>query len=647
MDPITSKIALGAAGAAGAEPLYVEDVFSTYLYTGNSSTQTITNGIDLSGEGGMVWIKDRNNAGGGDGRHVLLDTARGVSKALSTNLTSAQATQTDLTSFTSSGFTLNGSTYFGAINYAPTAYASWTFRKAEKFFDVVTYTGNGVQGRVIPHSLGSVPGVIIVKRTDTTRNWVVYHRSLGATKYLALNLTDAEVTSNQQWSNTEPTSSGFTVHDDGSVNINGGTYVAYIFAHDEAVFGENADQSVIKCGSYTGTGSNGNVINLGWEPQWVLIKNASGAFNWALYDNMRGMPDDGSGVAPGLVPNSSNAENSLYPPVIPLATGFRIDGNSSLTNTSPNTFIYIAIRRGPMKTPTDATKVFGIEKLTGSQSSPAFRTGVLTDMGWARRLSNGSYYGAGVGVFDRLRGDQGLATGSTAFEYGDSFVGDNMIGFYSSAISEDIGYSFRRAPGFFDVVAYTGTGVARTVSHNLGVAPELMIVKGRKAVSVWAVYAGDPTQKLFLNFANATAADSTFWNNTSPTSSSFTVGASTPTNSSTGTFIAYLFATCPGVSKVGSYTGSASDINVDCGFTNGARFVLIKRANDTGAWFVWDTARGITSGNDPYLLLNSTAAEVTNTDYLDPYSPGFTVPGTSVSPGVNNPGDTFIYLAIA
>jgi hypothetical protein len=102
-----------------------------------------------------------------------------------------------------------------------------------------------------------------------------------------------------------------------------------------------------------------------------------------------------------------------------------------------------------------------------------------------------------------------------------------------------------------------------------------------------------------------------------PTSSSFSVQGGSVLKQS-GTYIAYLFATCPGVSKVGSYTGTGTTLNIDCGFAAGARFVLIKRTDSTGDWYVWDTARGIVSGNDPYLLLNSTAAEVTSTDYIDP-----------------------------
>jgi hypothetical protein len=104
--------------------------------------------------------------------------------------------------------------------------------------------------------------------------------------------------------------------------------------------------------------------------------------------------------------------------------------------------------------------------------------------------------------------------------------------------------------------------------------------------------------------------------------------------------VTYLFATLAGVSKVGSYTGTGADLNVDCGFSAGARFVLIKRTDSTGDWFLWDSLRGISAGNDPYLLLNSTAAEVTNTDYIDPLSSGFTLTSSFTA-------GTYIFLAIA
>lgn len=106
--------------------------------------------------------------------------------------------------------------------------------------------------------------------------------------------------------------------------------------------------------------------------------------------------------------------------------------------------------------------------------------------------------------------------------------------------------------------------------------------------------------------------------------------------------IAYLFATVAGVSKVGSFTGSASDVTVDCGFSNGARFVIIKDTNATDDWYVYDSARGIVAGNDGYLELNTTDAENTGGDYIDPHSSGFII-----TSGFMQSGRTYLFYAIA
>jgi hypothetical protein len=110
--------------------------------------------------------------------------------------------------------------------------------------------------------------------------------------------------------------------------------------------------------------------------------------------------------------------------------------------------------------------------------------------------------------------------------------------------------------------------------------------------------------------------------------------------------VAYLFATCAGVSKVGSYTGTGTTLQVNCGFTAGSRFVLIKRTDSTGDWYVWNSALGIIAGNDPYILLNSTAAQVTGTDYVDTYNAGFEISSTAPA-GINASAGTYIFLAIA
>jgi hypothetical protein len=208
-------------------------------------------------------------------------------------------------------------------------------------------------------------------------------------------------------------------------------------------------------------------------------------------------------------------------------------------------------------------------------------------------------------------------------------------------------WHFKRAPGFFDVVCYTGTGSNRTVTHNLGVTPELMIVKCRSAANDWAVYANnDNTDYLLLNSTAATADDNTYWNDTTPTASVFSVGTNADVNTNNATYVAYLFASVTGVSKVGSYTGTGSTQTINCGFTAGSRFVMVKRTDSTGDWYVWDSARGIVSGNDPYLLLNSTAAEVTNTDYIDTANSGFEISSTAPA-AINANGGTFVFLAIA
>jgi hypothetical protein len=178
--------------------------------------------------------------------------------------------------------------------------------------------------------------------------------------------------------------------------------------------------------------------------------------------------------------------------------------------------------------------------------------------------------------------------------------------------------------------------------------PELIIAKGRNIVAPWEVYSAAlaNTQYMVLNTTAAVATGATRWNSTTPTSSVFSLGTSTQLNTNGSTYVAYLFATAPGVSKVGSYTGTGTTQIINCGFTAGARFVMIKRTNATGDWYVWDSARGIIAGNDPYMLMNSTAAEVTNTDYIDTAATGFEISSTAPA-AINANGGSFIFLAIS
>jgi hypothetical protein len=210
-----------------------------------------------------------------------------------------------------------------------------------------------------------------------------------------------------------------------------------------------------------------------------------------------------------------------------------------------------------------------------------------------------------------------------------------------------INWAFRRAPKVFDQVCYTGTGVAKTEAHNLGVVPELIIVKQRSAATYdWLTYNKTitATKYLGLNSGSLAAPNTDTWNNTEPTNSMFTVGLYNSVSSVA--YVAYLFATLAGISKVGSYTGNGSSLTINAGFTTGARFILIKRTDSTGDWFTWDSTRGIVAGNDPHLSLNTTAAEVTTDDSIDPDNSGFIVNQVAAT-NVNVTSATYIYLAFA
>jgi hypothetical protein len=345
--------------------------------------------------------------------------------------------------------------------------------------------------------------------------------------------------------------------------------------------------------------------------------------------------------------------------ISPTATGFTLEDGNTPVNRSSTTYIYIAIRRGPMAVPTVGTSVFGLNARTGTGANATVTGGAgVSDAVLVKNRGS-----AVASLFSsRLTGTGYLVTSSTAAEVaaGTTILQANpwdvmdgvKVGTTSTITNASsntfINYLFDRAPSFFDVVCDTGTGADHTINHNLTVKPQLMIRKRRTGVGGWFVYAeplGYATVNELNNAFSPAAIDTSYWL-AEPTASVFSVGTNGTINVNGTTYINYLFATCAGVSKVGSYTGTATTLQIDCGFTGGARFVLIKRTDDTGDWYVWDTARGIVSGNDPYLLLNSTAAEVTNTDYVDTYSAGFEISSTAPA-AINASGGTFIFFAVS
>jgi hypothetical protein len=470
--------------------------------------------------------------------------------------------------------------------------------------------------------------------------------------YLNLSATSAE--SNLANGISSVTDSSFTIGSNDRINSTGQTFVAYIFAHNAGGFGLTGTDNVISCGSVTLDGSGNATVNLGYEPQWVMIKRSDNTSDWYMHDNMRGLDLT---TYTRLYANTSGAELTSTPTYIaPSSTGFNlINGFSSASST----WIYIAIRRGPMKVPTLGTSVYKSSLLAGNSS-----TQQITDLDFppdlvmtkARNTSYGNRW------TDRLRGfGYALRSDDVGAELNNTTIGVNpfnMNGYtvlsgnpYNQSGFNYVNHAMRRAPSFFDEVCYTGTGSATTVSHNLAAVPELMIVKWRTGATGedWYVYAGSQgnTKYLSLNLTASIVSGSSLWNSTTPTSSVFSLGSSASVNGSGYTYVAYLFATCAGVSKVGSYTGNGTTQTINCGFgAGGARFVLIKRTDSTGDWYVYDTVRGMTTSTDPYLLFNTTDPEVATLGSVTTVSTGFALNSTILA-AINVNAGTYIFLAIA
>ena len=665
MDPITQQIALASAGAS-ADPLYVDDVFSTNLYTGDGSTETITHGIDLAGEGGMIWMKSRtqtsnhaiwasdllgyNNQAFGQ---YLSSNSTGVGSQYYTYQTSSYP-QVTSTSHTTGWLSTNSQDF-----------VNWTFRKAPGFFDVVTWTGDGSSGRTINHNLDSVPGCIMVKATDSSRDWNVYHRKTNDNDpedYTIRLAEDNPKLDATFWNDNAPTSTYFKVNSSTSVNQSGTTYVAFLFAHDDQRFGTDENESIIKCGSYDSVYQTDVNVNVGFEPQWLLIKNVdASSHDWFLYDPMRGLTHDydPGNTARRVTANMSSTE-AASSGIELNSTGFKIQGtNPSGLNTwgsgAPNRYIYVAIRR-PHKPPSSGTDVFtpvftNVSENRYASTGWTSQSGFPTDTIWTKpeTIANWVVDSRLIESYMKFNLSDGEASTSPfGFDTQDG-VKEGSDNFPNSGV-KFADWHFKRAAGFHDVVLYDGNGSSsQTLTHNLDAVPELIIVKRRSGgTGYWHTYVEylGNTRGVTLNTSNAAGnSTSLLWANTSPTSTQFTVGGSTHLNNSGNKYYAQLFASVSGVSKIGSYTGTGNNVNVDCGFTNGARFILIKRTDATGNWFVFDTARGISSsGGDPYYNTNNNDTQ-TNLDYLNTLSSGFTVRSTASA--LNASGGTYLFFAIA
>ena len=535
----------------------------------------------------------------------------------------------------------------------------YSFKKKSKFFDVKVYQGDGVNGRVINHDLGCEPGAVILKGIDAAEEWVFYHKYGGTTgtstedswKYyykfhedqgpiLYGNSTDWMV---KPVGTTHITLGGPSAYN----NSPSVKYIAFFFADaGSGGFGDKGDQNGIACGKgIVNSWNSANVYqDVGFEPQWVLIKGRTKTSSnpWCIVDAQRNMYSDYEGSSgttwsrsATLRPNS-NAQQAYGVSLFTDGGGFylrRNQGNYGTVLQDGDEYIYIAIAK-PQRTATQqnmflngvgtgATNFYTATTVTAGAARPTILPGFSPDSVWLKPDWNNA--GHPWDVFHRKMGakeNTGMDNAkqfSLHFNNSDNKDGGNDVavfysnGFYANSDgtyawdANDIFYLFKKTPHFYDTQhTFLDGHNPRVVKHNLGKKPELMISKTTypgSAPSIgapWWMYSSAPGLGYTMTTEmNGTAAFSSgnVWG-AAPTASTFTLGSIGGSVSGSGWAHTMLFSSCPGVSKVGFYTGTGSLIDIDCEFVNSPRFVMIQRTNSSGSnRYLWDSYRGMSGFN--------------------------------------------------
>ena len=341
-----------------ADPIIADPsaYFQTSLWSGNGSTQTITQDGNSTFQPGWIWSKGRDNVQ----EHTVFDEVRGTTKYLKVTPAGTEATQSGVTAFNSDGFDLGS---WAVTNGSGQTHVGWQWKAGgtsgssntdgsitstvsadtTSRFSIVGYTGNATSGATVGHGLGVAPDVIIVKNRDASDAWQVYHSGVASdaeTDYLVLNATNAVADNVNRWNDTAPTSSVFSLGNAVEVNTNTEDYIAYCFAEVEGFS---------KFGSYKGNGSaNGPFIYTGFMPEFIMIKSSSNSgTNWDILDATREPFNDRGNQ---FEANTTDAEANNDHNCDFLSNGFKWRDGSGSNNGSGYTIIYMAFARSPFKT---------------------------------------------------------------------------------------------------------------------------------------------------------------------------------------------------------------------------------------------------------------------------------------------------------
>ena len=327
--------------------------FHTQLFTGNGSTQSITNDANAGDfKPDWLWIKSRGTTHG----HAVFDSNRGGNARLASEGTQAERTNEGNVTFQTDGFNVtsshpttnnnstnmvawqwkvNGGTTTSSNDGDMSGYARQTNTTAG--FSIITYTGDNTGGGTVGHGLGAAPEWVIAKSRAAAKPWQCYHKALGNTKSIDLDNTTGASTNSASWGNTTPSSTVVTVGN-GDTNHTG----------NMVMYAWKPIQGFSKFGKYTGNGNaNGPRAYTGFKPAFLIIKNTSdGNDEWIVWDNKR---SPSNAVNDYLGPSSDAAENadSDWAIVDFLSNGFKIRSSDISYNQDTHVYIYIAFAESP------------------------------------------------------------------------------------------------------------------------------------------------------------------------------------------------------------------------------------------------------------------------------------------------------------
>ncbi len=611
----------------------VDNMYNATVYVGTGAAQAVRTNMPYTvGDRMLTIIK---NADSNTSAWVLVDTVRGASNVLSTNTTAAQVVDaTTVTGWTNGGVTVGAA---AGVNGSGNTLFIQTFKEADNFFKIATTDHiSGINTSVDLSSLGTV-GMVWVKPYSSVGNWLVWHKDLPA-GYLV-----------PQWGQAEANSAisvsalSLTI----TASMATGSYVVYAWAHDESATG------LVHCGGYTGTGTVGSFVDVGFVPQAVTLVHAISP-NTNVHPSTTTICDDTYGsLSRYASKNLFYMSHTTWTSVIAQSEsrGFRkMAGDHTAVDAIGGLYVYMAICRGPTVSTDAPQQVYNsITDDSGSTYSGTF--GFCPDVVWQNPVAGGArhFFARQLGEGGYLYMDGQNAAGGDA-NLNIRFLSD---GFTSTAgiSGSNRFHAWKHMPGVFASIMYRGIGADMQVPHDLGVVPEMVVVKSLSlAPNNWAVNCPNVMSlDQYINLEESAAARTYtthggLLNQTMPTSTVVYLGGSLNFNTASGhTYLMLLFASRDGVSKVGGFATDAGGNATVTGVTFRPRFLLVKRTDGTGDWLCSGAENAMTSsaapGAETRFALNSTAAEV-STDWVDTLADGFVIKGQAASAH-------YIYLALA